>query len=185
MQRAVQWLHSRGLGSMLFPPCYHFPSLFLLFSFSFFSSFLETLQRTGKTSRPFSQERKKESVAMNCSSGTYRITMVLLAESIGRPVESHSRMCLRTWGLGFLSELKTNSSHLCHRWHNNHLCRRLFFSFCVVLPLAQRRSLSAFFLFFFLFLFFSLYLARSKMQFLPLPCSSGFYLAAQYFDGFC
>ena len=62
---ARQWLHSRGLGSMLFPPCYLFPSFFIIFfSFlfpsSFFFFFLENLQRTGKTSRPFSQEGQRE-----------------------------------------------------------------------------------------------------------------------------
>lgn len=122
---------------MLFSSCFLFSSLYLFF-FCFFFFFFENLQRAGKTSRPLSRER----VATSCSSGTYRITMVLRAESIGRPVESHSRMCLRTWGLGFLSELKTNSSHLYHRWHNNHLCRRLFVSSFTVSPV--ERSLSAF-----------------------------------------
>lgn len=62
------WIHSRGLP---FPP---FLSPFLSFFFP----------------RRSQRERERES-----SSGTRRITMALL-ESIGHPVESHSRMCLRT-----------------------------------------------------------------------------------------
>lgn len=119
---------------MLFSSCFLFSSLYLFFLFFFRES------SEGRQNIKASLERER--VATSCSSGTYRITMVLLVESIGRPVESHSRMCLRTWGLGFLSELKTNSSHLYHRWHNNHLCRRLFVSSFTVSPV--ERSLSAF-----------------------------------------
>lgn len=105
---------------MLFSFCFLFSSLYLFFVFFF--------RESPEGRQNIKASLLRERVATSCSSGTYRITMVLLAESIGRPVESHSRMCLRTWGLGFLSELKTNSSHLYHRWHNNHLCRRLFVS---------------------------------------------------------
>lgn len=119
---------------MLFSSCFLFSSLYLFFCFFF----RESPEGRQNIKAPLSRKR----VATSCSSGTYRITMVLLAVSIGRPVESHSRMCLRTWGLGFLSELKTNSSHLYHRWHNNHLCRRLFVSSFTVSPV--ERSLSAF-----------------------------------------
>lgn len=109
------------------------PPSFPPFSSFSFSPFLFHFSPFFRQSPNETSERGRE--RESCSSGTQSITMALLEqESIGHPVESHSRMCLRTRGLGFLSKLKTNSSHLCHRWHNNHLCLLLLLLLSLVLP---------------------------------------------------
>lgn len=70
-----------------YPPLF-LPSLLLFFfAFLLFFDYPRTKHQ---------RERERES-GTSCSSGTRRITMALLEqESIGHPVESHSRMCLRT-----------------------------------------------------------------------------------------
>lgn len=70
-----------------YPPLF-LPSLLLFFfTFLLFFDYLRTKHQ---------RERERER-GTSCSSGTRRITMALLEqESIGHPVESHSRMCLRT-----------------------------------------------------------------------------------------
>lgn len=127
-----------------------FPSLLLLFFFSifFFFFFFSTILQTKRQ-----RERERHEVVLFRDAPYYNGP----PRAGEHPVESHSRMCLRTRGLGFLSKLKTNSSHLCHRWHNNHLCLLL-----LLLSPPSFLELLGFYLFIFTFLFYTNWGANKK-----------------------
>lgn len=95
-----------------------FPSLlFFPFSSPFFFFFSSSFRQSSRRNvRERERERGRHELVLFRDAPYYNGP----PRAGEHPVESHSRMCLRT--LGFLSKLKTNSSHLCHRWHNNHLC---------------------------------------------------------------
>lgn len=128
-----------------------FPSLLLLFFFSifFFFFFFSTILQTKRQ-----RERERHEVVLFRDAPYYNGP----PRAGEHPVESHSRMCLRTRGLGFLSKLKTNSSHLCHRWHNNHLCLLLL----LLLSPPSFLELLGFYLFIFTFLFYTNWGANKK-----------------------
>lgn len=109
------WIHSRGLP---FPP---FLSPFLSFFFP------------RRSQRERERELFRDTAYYNGPPREYRA-------SRGEPLED---VFENARGLGFLSKLKTNSSHLCHRWHNNnHLCLPL------LLPIRFPLFLESFCLFF-------------------------------------
>ena len=109
------WIHSRGLP---FPP---FLSPFLSFFFP------------RRSQRERERELFRDTAYYNGLPREYRA-------SRGEPLED---VFENARGLGFLSKLKTNSSHLCHRWHNNnHLCLPL------LLPIRFPLFLESFYLFF-------------------------------------
>lgn len=95
----------------------HFSSLPSSSSFSLFS-FFSTIP--GRSIRERERERERHELLFRDTpyyngpprAGEHRA-------SRGEPLED---VFENARGLGFLSKLKTNSSHLCHRWHNNHLC---------------------------------------------------------------
>lgn len=130
--------------------CPLFPPFFFFFSSPFFSSSSSFRQSSRRNVRE--RERERHEVVLFRDAPYYNGP----PRAGEHPVESHSRMCLRTRGLGFLSKLKTNSSHLCHRWHNNHLCLLLLLSPPSFLELL------GFYLFIFTFLFYTNWGANKK-----------------------